>query len=70
VNYTEYVNAMREAVKEASRVSRKSGITHMSRENLRQVTHFPMGAANANMAERAFTDAVNLQGHCLYITLR
>lgn len=60
MTYSEYVDAMTAAILKAATHAHRTGVKAMSIRNLKQLTSFPAGAANPNVAERAFMDALAL----------
>lgn len=60
LTYNDYVEAMTRAILKAATHAAKTGVKAMSVRNLKQLTTFPAGAANPNVAERAFIDALAL----------
>lgn len=58
MKYSDYVREMRRNIIAACESAKHSGVSAMSESNLQQMTRFPIGAANAYMANQAFREAL------------
>jgi hypothetical protein len=58
MKYTDYVRTLRQSIIAATKHAKSNGTDAMSESNLQQITHFPLGAANAYMANQAFREAL------------